>query len=206
MKKKTKLFILILIILLLIPVPNGTLKDGGTKTFTALTYKIVSWNRLVDAENIYSKTEFYIFPLNFFGVDRLWNIKNRAVAEANSTQESETAEAVCPVDHSPAKEEQNVPDAYEGGWCGNTQATIVVKGKEYTFMMDGSITLNALYLNHSFKDKICECDDGIQIKTEKGNYTVNLEKYFIRSDKGQGQLTEEQAKEIKEIIERQTAN
>ncbi len=73
-------------------------------------------------------------------------------------------------------------------------------------MVGDSITLNALYLNHSFKDKKCECDDGIQIKTEMGDFTVNFEKHFVRSDKGQGQLTEEQEKEIRAIIERQTAS
>lgn len=205
MKKKTKIILAVLILLLLIPVPNGTVKDGGTKTYTALTYKIVSWNRLIDTDNIYSKTEFYIFPLNLFDVDRLWSMRDRDVTE-NSTQTSETTGQVCSVDHSPAKEEQKIPDAYEGGWCGNTQATVIVDGKEYTFMAGDSITLNALYKNHSFKEKPCQCDGGIQIVAETGTYTVNLQKYFVRSDKGQGQLTEEQVKEIKEIIERQTAN
>ena len=72
-------------------------------------------------------------------------------------------------------------------------------------MLSDSITLNALAHNHSFKDKKCQCDDGIQIRTERGDFTVNLEKHFVRSDKGQGQLTEEQENSIKATIERQTA-
>lgn len=199
MKKKTKIILLVLILLLIVPIPNGTVKDGGTKQFTALTYKVVKWNRLVDVDNVYSATEFYPLPFNFLPLDRLWNSKT------DRYMPKSTGDNFCTFDHSPAKKELTVKEPYESGWCGNTLATIVLENKEYTFMLGDSIVLNALYLNHSFKDNPCKCDGGIKIKTESGDFTVNLEKHFVRSDKGQGQLTEKQATEIKDIIERQTA-
>ena len=48
MKKKIWIPILIVavIAILVIPIPTGTYKDGGTREYTSLTYKIVDWNRL----------------------------------------------------------------------------------------------------------------------------------------------------------------
>lgn len=199
MKKKTKIILIVLIILCFIPFPNGTVKDGGTKQFTALTYKVVKWNRLVDADYVYSETDLYVFPFNFLPVDKLWSRKQISLPP-------EQNDNGCKYDHSPAETEQIAKDAYLGGWCGNVQSTIFLNGKEYTFMYGDSVVLNMIYTNHSFKDKPCKCDEGILIRTESGDYTVNTEKYFVRSDKGQGQLTLQQAEEIKKIIERQTAS
>ena len=52
MRKKTKIILVLLILILVLPIPNFAIKDGGTKTYTALTYKIVDWNRLVGSGNI----------------------------------------------------------------------------------------------------------------------------------------------------------
>ena len=54
MKKRLTVILLAIFLLLLIPVPTGVYKDGGTREYTALTYKIVSWNRLTDG-GIYKK-------------------------------------------------------------------------------------------------------------------------------------------------------
>ena len=50
MKKKIWIPILVVVILaiLFVPIPSGVYKDGGTREYTALTYKIVDWNRLTD--------------------------------------------------------------------------------------------------------------------------------------------------------------
>ena len=70
-----KIWILILVVvivaILFIPIPSGAYKDGGTREYTALTYKIVDWNRLTDG-NIYDKTKVYFFPYNFKSIDGLW--------------------------------------------------------------------------------------------------------------------------------------
>jgi len=74
MKKKIWIPILIaaVIAILVIPIPTGTYKDGGTREYTSLTYKIVAWNRLTDDGSTYSATKVYFFPNNFRSIDNLW--------------------------------------------------------------------------------------------------------------------------------------
>ena len=73
MKKKIWIPILVVVILavLFVPIPTGVYRDGGTREYTALTYKIVDWNRLTDG-NAYDKTKLYLFPYNFKSIDSLW--------------------------------------------------------------------------------------------------------------------------------------
>lgn len=75
MKKKI-LFILLAIVLfmaaLTVPVPRGAYEDGGTKVYSALTYKVVDWNRLT-SDGVYNKTKVYWFPNNFRSIDSLWS-------------------------------------------------------------------------------------------------------------------------------------
>ncbi len=78
MKKKTKIIIILLILILVIPIPTGHYKDGGTRVYSALTYKIVDWNRFHGEEAaIYSKTRIYPFPYNLKSIDGLWSIEER---------------------------------------------------------------------------------------------------------------------------------
>ena len=74
MKKKVLWIVLaavLLLAVLFVPIPGGTARDGGTKTYNALTYKVVAWNREVGGE-VYQKTRVYWFPKNFEQVDALW--------------------------------------------------------------------------------------------------------------------------------------
>lgn len=74
MKKKAWLIvcaIALFLAALFIPVPNGQYNDGGTREYTALTYKIVDWNRLT-ADGVYQATRLYWFPDNFRSIDQLW--------------------------------------------------------------------------------------------------------------------------------------
>lgn len=78
MKKKTKiiaLLALIVILILFLPIPAGTFKDGGTRMYTALTYKIVKWQVLVDAETTYDHTSVFWYPDNFKSYEELWAIE-----------------------------------------------------------------------------------------------------------------------------------
>ena len=79
---KQKLWILIVTIvlfaILLVPIPSGICKDGGTRAYTALTYKIVDWNRLT-GDGIYDKTKGYLFPNNFKSIDQLWYLEEEKV-------------------------------------------------------------------------------------------------------------------------------
>ncbi len=75
MKKKI-LFVLLAIVLfvavLAVPVPRGAYDDGGTKVYSALTYKVVDWNRLT-SDGVYNETKVYWFPDNFKSIDSLWS-------------------------------------------------------------------------------------------------------------------------------------
>lgn len=71
MKKKTWIPIIVFLMILVIPIPSGVYKDGGTREYTALTYKIVDWNRMT-GDTIYDETRVYFFPYNFKSIDGLW--------------------------------------------------------------------------------------------------------------------------------------
>ena len=77
MKKKTRIFVIlaaVLFLILFVPIPSGPYKDGGSRAYTALTYKIVDWRRL-SGDTVYEKTRFYLFPDNFKSIDELWDYK-----------------------------------------------------------------------------------------------------------------------------------
>lgn len=72
MKKKIWIpIVIVLIAVLFIPIPSGVYKDGGTREYTALTYKIVKWNRLT-GDSTYDKLCVYLFPNNFRSIGSLW--------------------------------------------------------------------------------------------------------------------------------------
>ena len=74
MKKKILLWILagvLVLAVLFAPIPSGVYEDGGSREYTALTYKIVDWNRLT-TDGKYEATKLYWFPNNFKSIDDLW--------------------------------------------------------------------------------------------------------------------------------------
>ncbi len=79
MKPKKIHVILIAVLLLLVlflPIPGQVYKDGGTRTYNALTYKIVVWNRLTGVEDeVYHKTSVYWLPYNNLSIDELWEME-----------------------------------------------------------------------------------------------------------------------------------
>ena len=79
-KKGLLVTIVFIVLVLVVPIPV-TYKDGGTKAYNALAYKIVKWHRLVapdEEENeyvengCYHKTSVYLFPENFMSIDSLF--------------------------------------------------------------------------------------------------------------------------------------
>ncbi len=89
MKKKRIIIIAIILILLILflPIPHGTYKDGGTRDYSALTYRIVVWNKLVSPINeddsakeiqVYNKTSVFWLPDNFKSIDELWKIETES--------------------------------------------------------------------------------------------------------------------------------
>ncbi len=94
-KKKLTIALIVLAVILVFPVYTGTFKDGGTKTFSALTYKIVSWNRLTDS-GTYSQNRVYLFPHNFRSIGSLWAMENRENNKENDKiiEETQTGKAI----------------------------------------------------------------------------------------------------------------
>ena len=74
-KKKTIIILSVILLILIIPIPVGALKDGGTRVYSALSYKIVCWNKMTD-DGIYKKTKIYPFPLNLLPLTSLFNLEN----------------------------------------------------------------------------------------------------------------------------------
>ncbi len=77
-KRKILLGILLLLVILFVPIPTGTYKDGGTKVYSALTYKIIRWNRLVEGDT-YEKTRIYFLGDRFRSMDSLWDREQEQV-------------------------------------------------------------------------------------------------------------------------------
>lgn len=67
--------ILLILLILFVPLPSGMYKDGGTKEYSALTYKIVKWHVFEDTGRYYINTSFYWFPDNFKSIDELWDME-----------------------------------------------------------------------------------------------------------------------------------
>ena len=107
--------------------------------------------------------------------------------------------------HAPAEDPQTVDDPVTG-YCGNTMTTIVLDGKEYTFMGSDSVNLTDILINLKYDPmRVCRCALEFTVKTEFGEpYGVNLSQGYARCDEGQADLTEEQIERIREILDNQT--
>ena len=88
------------------------------------------------------------------------------------------------------------------GYCGNTQTTLYIDGKEYWFMYGYSVTLSDLLVNLDYDPgKVCRCMAQYTADTEFGmNYQIHLDYGFVRCDLGQADLTQDQIQTIADII------
>lgn len=104
--------------------------------------------------------------------------------------------------HMTALYPQTVEDPFIG-YCGNTQTTLYIGNKEYSFMYGYSVALTDILVNLDYDpDKVCRCLPQYRADTEFGlNYHINLEYGFARCEKGQADLTQEQIDVIAEIVE-----
>lgn len=75
---------------LFVPIPSATYKDGGTKEYKALTYKMVKWNRIYEGDLCYNSTRFYFGKEKNKSIDELWEEINPTcdpVSEPSSNME-----------------------------------------------------------------------------------------------------------------------
>ena len=95
MKRKTIIIIcaIILVLILVVPMPRIQIKDGGTKMYIALTYKIVDWHAFYDDDKILDKTSVYFFPDNFSSYMELLEreiAKERSINDKNQKLNNKT--------------------------------------------------------------------------------------------------------------------
>lgn len=81
MKKKTKVLIalfgiLLLVAILAVPLPSRT--ESGDRVFSAIAYKVVSWNRESNGDT-FSKKRVYTFPDSLKSVEELWNTEKSEI-------------------------------------------------------------------------------------------------------------------------------
>ena len=107
-------------------------------------------------------------------------------------------------DHSFTDTPQTV-DNPNTGYCGNTITTILIDGKEYSFMSTESVTLTDILINLEYDPAlICKCLPDFYVETEFGmTYGVSWSGY-ARCEDGQANLTEEQLDLIRSIVDHQT--
>jgi len=103
--------------------------------------------------------------------------------------------------HQVATEAQTVDDPITG-YCGNTQTTLHIDGKAYTFAFGYSVTLTDILANLNYDPaRTCRCLPEYMVDTEFGTgYGINLTQGYARCKKGQADLTQEQIDTIAEII------
>ena len=65
MKSKTKLILTIVVLFILLFPITAIYKDGGTKTYTSLLYKVIIWKNIDSSKS----TDFYFFPFNLKTLD-----------------------------------------------------------------------------------------------------------------------------------------
>ena len=107
--------------------------------------------------------------------------------------------------HTLAEQPQTVDDPVTV-YCGNTMTTIVLEGKEYTFMGSDSVNLTDILINLKYDPmRVCRCTPEFTVKTEFGDpYGVNLNQGYARCKEGQADLTPDQIKQIQLILDNQT--
>lgn len=88
-------------------------------------------------------------------------------------------------------------------YCGNT--TVTIHTSEGTFSVSGSdgIAISDILIHLNYEHaKICDCEVSLTVDTETlTGIGINLEKGFARCDEGQADLTEKQARTIREITD-----
>ncbi len=104
--------------------------------------------------------------------------------------------------HQIAAEPQTVDDPVTG-YCGNTQTTLYIGDKTYSFMYGCSVTLTDILVNLNYDPaKVCRCSPELTVDTEFGTgYGVDLTQGYARCPKGQADLTREQIDTITKIVQ-----
>lgn len=208
MKKKIAIGVCaVLALLLLIPIPMH-LKDGGTRVYQAVLYRVENVHRI--APYYEGRIEYLTGTVvKILGIEVFNNVKA-------SEPDSEDPVTICvtplPPDHTHLPAETDSTLEHEPvGYCGNTLTTVTHGGLlpeevswSVTFMGSDSVALTDLLLYLDYSGDICKCLPEYTVDTEFGKgYGISLSESYARYEDGQASLTTEQVAQILEIIERQ---
>ena len=81
MKKKILIICAILLLILVVPIPTARMKDGGSKEYIALTYKIIAWHHDC-GDKFFEKTCIYFFLDNRLPVGELLDREMQKLKES----------------------------------------------------------------------------------------------------------------------------
>ncbi len=140
MKKKIwriALAVVLLAVILFTPIPKSALKDGGTREYVALTYKIVQWKRL-SADGTHEATRVYWFPNNFKSIDRLWKQEEKQVVHQFTATILELNNTVALVQPVAGEDELLVCDRFSVDFADLEDIGATV-GMDVTIYYDGGI-------------------------------------------------------------------
>lgn len=131
-------------------------------------------------------------------------VKNSSADSSNTAGNQEEVSAEMNHGHEPASSAQMISDDEPGGYCGNTITKIRVPGGEtYSFWGSDSVNLTDMLLHLDYSGDVCRCMPEYTVDTEFGSdYGINLTGFYARHDGRQAKLTEQQVKEIREIIDK----
>lgn len=108
-------------------------------------------------------------------------------------------------------EGNNIVEHEAMGYCGNTVTTISCQIRqnddpwEVSFWGSDSVALTDLLRYLDYSGDVCRCLPEYTVDTEFGTeYGINLTEGYVRHDGGQVSLTEEQIRQIREILDRQS--
>ncbi len=101
-----------------------------------------------------------------------------------------------------ATQPTSVPEAY----CGNTQTTIRIGDKAYTFMYGNSVTLTDFLVKLELNEPTCDCIPEYIVDTELvTGYGINLTEGYVRLGDSQTSLEADEIELIRKIIEEETS-
>ena len=185
MKKKVLIPIIAAVILsavLFVPIPQGTCEDGGTRVYTALTYKIVAWNR-IRGYGVYQKTSVYFGSDRNKSIDELWELECEQAKDVItndfsdiSLQESQESLDSTSKENSES-ENSSSEESGESVWLdkskvektdGNSVLEIIITQiyNDHFYATYAAPSLYAIRLNGSISDEwcvgdkvICKCEN-----------------------------------------------
>ena len=108
---------LVVLAVLFIPVPQASYDDGGTREYTALTYKVVAWNRLT-SEGVYDRTRVYFLGDRWKTIDELWEKEKESLENRFRAVVKEINGSTALVEPMETEEERQSSDRISFGTAG----------------------------------------------------------------------------------------